>query len=1107
MTESSKQGEGLSWTIRYPLKGLATYLKILVVVSLLLVGVRLAFTDSMVIYIQKDKPDFLQVFFPIDGAYSEENSERSVLFDNLPNGVRITLPRTPVDHVRIDPANEAGKIVIKKIELRHLFGTETFMPKDLLARAKPLQMIDKLEVTSAGLLIRSTGNDPFFELQLNSSSMLSQDSRLCIISILLSLAVFLGIKKLGGEKYRAARENVCFAIPKFSFVICIFSAAMISAWAFRDVLLLRKLYVFLDIGGDSFAISLPVLMYISDILRSGTIPLWSHGIGIGQSTLALNLTLFDPFNWVLFLFPADKMPLMIGYVIWVKSLVAAGIFFILCRKLKFSHYSSTIGGIIYGLNGYLILWGQHYAFGTAAIYFPLLLLGLEFWLNDRKALLFLATMFFIAIWSYYFLYMMSIFLIPYFLIRVLSQHMSRTQTISRFFEFMVLYFLGIGLAAFIFVPSVFVALDSSRIGLQFSNIPFLGKPEYYLSLLSRFFSNHFNVGTHHFYNWQNIYELPNVYCSALALLLLPFAWLSCPKSQINYFKLTIVLIVLAFIFPFFGLFANAFSYVSYRWTFAAIPIILLFSLCGLQYIENSKKLPAVFFVRVYLGLAILVLFMTLTSSKVFSWADVSIRDEIIAAIPTLLLLGVYTILLIFVSHKKWIKIGKIGLLFVLALELGNHTSTDVHDRVLLSAGYPANRQGIFDASKDIANELKEKQKNFFRAIKTVPGASFNDPIAQGYFGTSSYMPLNGHGILDFLKIMEVPSPNLNYTKIQPDRLLLNSFLAVRYQILENPNDTMPGYKFVEKKGNLSVFENTNFLPLGLMFDQYTELSSFQKLSSFERDRTILKAVVVSDNSSIKDGMKKAQCNAVTLPSPTRMKLDLPVNFVNMDIKENNFPLNLEFDTKFNDPYIVVESSTPLSGLLRISFVFETTKDVTGQVYWRNGDGAFRIDKAQYFGATRGIKNYNLDLGYVGDVDRVRVELSNAPGSFKMSNFEAEVTPVQIMDEYKKDTETLRGKAMVITRWNESKIEGEVDLSHNGILVMQIPVATGWKALIDNQPVKIEAVNGGLIGFPIKQGKHKVVVSYKPPFFIIGAIISAGCWIAILFWFYRRKWRL
>lgn len=207
------------------------YLKIVVVLSLLLVGVKFIFPDTIVIYAQKDRADFIQVFFPKGGAYSEENSARSALFDNAKHGVEIKLPFMSVDHVRIDPANEATNIVITKIELRHLFGIDTYMPDELLAFAKPIQMINKLEVVPAGLLIRSTGGDPSFELDLKKSSALHQYILMAMLSLLLALAVFLASKKLEQVKMPLISNGVyIFAIPLlFSFgVVALFYPGFMS---------------------------------------------------------------------------------------------------------------------------------------------------------------------------------------------------------------------------------------------------------------------------------------------------------------------------------------------------------------------------------------------------------------------------------------------------------------------------------------------------------------------------------------------------------------------------------------------------------------------------------------------------------------------------------------------------------------------------------------------------------------------------------------------------------------------------------------------------------------------------------------------------------------
>lgn len=207
MSEMPKHAKWARWPLSAPLKGWATFLTILTIVSMLAVGAVLYTTDTMVIYAQKNKPDFMQVFFSIDGAYSEEHSERTALFVSPPDGVKITLPRAPVDFVRIDPANDVAEIVITKIELKHLFDTETLMPADLVAAVKPIQMIDKVEVTPSGLLIRTTGNDPAFEMQLNRPSQLSQFLKLAVISIFLSLAAFFGVGRLVGEHRHVARER------------------------------------------------------------------------------------------------------------------------------------------------------------------------------------------------------------------------------------------------------------------------------------------------------------------------------------------------------------------------------------------------------------------------------------------------------------------------------------------------------------------------------------------------------------------------------------------------------------------------------------------------------------------------------------------------------------------------------------------------------------------------------------------------------------------------------------------------------------------------------------------------------------------------------------
>lgn len=200
-----------------------TYLRILIIVSFLLVGAKFVFTDSIVIYAQKEKPDIVQVYFPKEGGYSEDNS-RSGFFESSQKGVKIVLPAS-YDYVRVDPSRDAGKVVIAKIEVRRLFDTQIYMPNDLLAHIKPINMIDKLEVMPDGLLIHSTGNDPAFELQLiNQPTVLFLFGMLGIIVFFISLLLFSDMQVCLNLKISALNRNVyLFVIP---FLVSLVIAAL-----------------------------------------------------------------------------------------------------------------------------------------------------------------------------------------------------------------------------------------------------------------------------------------------------------------------------------------------------------------------------------------------------------------------------------------------------------------------------------------------------------------------------------------------------------------------------------------------------------------------------------------------------------------------------------------------------------------------------------------------------------------------------------------------------------------------------------------------------------------------------------------------------------------
>ena len=74
------------------------------------------------------------------------------------------------------------------------------------------------------------------------------------------------------------------------------------------------------------------------------------------------------------------------------------------------------------------------------------------------------------------------------------------------------------------------------------------------------------------------------------------------------------------------------------------------------------------------------------------------------------------------------------------------------------------------------------------------------------------------------------------------------------------------------------------------------------------------------------------------------------------------------------------------------------------------------------------------------------------------------------------------------------------------LVFQIPYDSGWKATINGKNVSIEKVDNGLIGIQTMKGDNHIILSYTPPGFLIGIIISIISFIFYLVYcfYYKRN---
>jgi uncharacterized membrane protein YfhO len=100
----------------------------------------------------------------------------------------------------------------------------------------------------------------------------------------------------------------------------------------------------------------------------------------------------------------------------------------------------------------------------------------------------------------------------------------------------------------------------------------------------------------------------------------------------------------------------------------------------------------------------------------------------------------------------------------------------------------------------------------------------------------------------------------------------------------------------------------------------------------------------------------------------------------------------------------------------------------------------------------------------------------------------------------------RAGALYLSSFTQSRLVGDIRLEQDGILILQTPFNSGWRAFQDNRPVPVVRADIGLLGVAVKAGEHRIELRYRNPWLLTGLAISglSALSLAILLW---RKPRL
>ncbi len=658
---------------------------------------------------------------------------------------------------------------------------------------------------------------------------------------------------------------------------------------FRDYIFMTRLFLFKDIGSDTLNTFYPAMVSAGKSAEEGLAYSFQNGMGsatgIGSQSFANSWVSFfiNPFSYILHLWQGRNIAFGLGISEVLKIFAAGMLFFAYLRTIKFSQITASVGAFLFSFSGFMMGGSTWYQHSYQLFYIALLLFGFEqALLKKRYYLLLIAISMTFRAFNPFYIYVFGTFLIVYSVLRVILEKNDFKSALLFYAKsglvlvlaFLInMPFLLQRITSIMHDPRVSGNLNKAEEMQQFSIFAGGGFIHNVTAIL-RFFSNdilgsgriqeQFINGNRllisDYKGYYNYYEAPMFYIGSISLILFPqFLSFEKRKGRILY-GLFFLFWLLPVIFPYFRrayflFFGDYYRIFSFYLPFA----VLLPALLGLEQLLTKNK------INISLLWASAVLWLVLLFFPYFSdeyLHQVGLQSspivksvQLIAAFFILAYTLTISLQSKFPEKRNYIMAALALLVVFEPVYMANKT---VNDRDTVSKTEFLSKKGYNDYSIEAVKYLQSVDSSFYRTEKDYASSgavhgSLNDAKVQNYFGTTLYASHQNPYYIDFLQSTGIISPgNETAARWAPgvrSRALPALAVNVKYMLSksENPYFKVFGYSPLKKFGDVTVYKNDFFLPLGYTYKKKIRRSKFEQLPNLQKDICLMRAVVLNDS--------------------------------------------------------------------------------------------------------------------------------------------------------------------------------------------------------------------------------------------------------------------
>ncbi|MDO4332508.1 MAG: YfhO family protein [Eubacteriales bacterium] len=616
-------------------------------------------------------------------------------------------------------------------------------------------------------------------------------------------------KKLSMAQKRICRWAVENKICFFSFLLPFLSMLAIFIG--------NGIYPFGDesfMHSDMYHQYVPFLEEFIRKVQAGEPLFYSWNIGMGSNYLALYVYYSaSPFNWLMLLVPTQYLIEFMSYMVIFKIGLCGFTFaYYLKERFRTAHYLILFFSLFYAMSGFVAAYNWNVMWMDCLFLAPLILLGLERLVKDRKCGLYCVTLALSILSNYYISIMICIFLCLYFLVllpEIAAGENFRTtlkNVGSAVGRFALYSLLAGGMAAVLLLPEL-----SAIFFTEFSESAFPEKVTYYFSFLDVLARHATGVTTE-----TGLDHWPNIFCSSAVFFLIPLYMIN---GNIKNREKTGRLLLCAFLIVSFS--TNVLNFIWHGFNYPdSLParqsflyIFLVLVMC-FEGVYKWKGFSAAQVLRcMAFGLFFLLLSEKLVEDDAFSTGIFLLSAAFVC---------VYALLL-YVYRTKHAHSALIRMVAIAALALVTFEATFNMAYTSVSTTSRSKYLESLPDYKALAERIQKADPDFYRFEK-FSRVTKNDGTLVGYPTASLFSSTANANVEAWYDRMGMSESKVFYC-FDGQTPLSSALLNVRYMFSRSDQEDPSLYTLIDEENGVYLYRNNYTLPAGFILSDRWNLSS------------------------------------------------------------------------------------------------------------------------------------------------------------------------------------------------------------------------------------------------------------------------------------------